>query len=149
MPFQPIPLVPAIAPFKGRIVSYKHDDADEHVLLCVIQLGIQITYAEAYRVTQQGGSTALGRVDLDLGKDDSVTCWVRRNGDAVVAISESIPDGTTGGSGTTSGIRQLYVLAGAFPPSAVAGTGTIDTYARQQIAALDARLDKIAAGAAG
>ncbi len=133
MTWQSIPLSPTIEPFKGRIAAYQHNDPDEHVLLVDIQLGVAVPYAEAYKINQVTGAvTPLGQIDLDMGKDDSVTCWVRRNGTAVVAISEAIPT-STGGSGTTSGIRRLYYQTGAFPPSTVGSAGgdtTLRNYLR-------------------
>jgi hypothetical protein len=49
---------------------------------------------------------------------------------------------------TGAAARYVFWPTGIFCPIP-AGTATVDNYARQQIMALDARLDKIAAGAVG
>lgn len=76
------------------------------------------------------------------GKDDSVALEILADGSVLVTISEAVP----GGGGATAQPDTQRIL-GVFPP--FAGGGAVDAWARQQIAAHEIRLDRIAAGAAG
>lgn len=75
----------------------------------------------------------------EAGKDDSVSLAILANGDLLISISEATP----GGTGATSGINVQRV-AGVFPPMPAPVGGTVDTWARQQLAGHETRLDGIA-----
>lgn len=74
----------------------------------------------------------------EAGKDDSVSLAILPDGSVLVGISEALP----GGTGATSGIN-VQRIAGVFP-AAPAPSGTVDTFARQQLAGHESRLDAIA-----
>jgi hypothetical protein len=80
----------------------------------------------------------------EAGKDDSVALEILPNGDVLISVSEAVP----GGAGATAGI-SVYRVAGVFPAMPAPTGGTVDAVARAQIAQHEARLDRIAAGAAG
>jgi len=80
----------------------------------------------------------------EAGKDDSVALEILANGDLLVSISEAVP----GGAGATAGIA-VHRVAGVFPAMVAPGGGTVDAWARAQLAQHEKRLDAISAGSAG
>lgn len=68
------------------------------------------------------------------GKDDSVALEILANGDVLITISEALA-----GQGGGTSQPEVHRVAGVFG-AYVAGSGTIDTVARQQIAQLRTHL---------
>lgn len=106
--------------------------------------GTSVGRARAWKVNLADFSDA-GEITIpnEVGKYDSVFFAILPDGSTLVGISEALP----GGAGATAGI-SVQRIPGVFPAAPTA-SGTVDTWARQQLTQHEVRLDRIAAGAVG
>lgn len=100
----------------------------------------EIAYTAAYLVDSAGRATKLGQSE-PYGKDIAVSVVIRG-----LVFELWVTEPPPYGSGAASQMHRYDFPIGLGTP---AGTGTVDSVARAQLANHETRLDRIAAGAAG
>lgn len=106
-------------------------------------LGVPVPTAEVYAVTRTGVATSIGKSNLKT-RDDSASSEAFEDGTARLWVSEM----DEGAGGATCHV-EYYDFPNAVPPMPPPASGTVDVWARQQIAAHERRLDAGAAGLTG
>lgn len=138
----------------GPLIRLVHASRDDLDWLILGGIHAPTGQAKLYKVLANGTWTALPAFGT-AGKDDSLILKILPNGTLRAILSEALvkTDGTSDSGSTV--LPTIYDFPGVFP-AYVAGSGTVDAVARQQIASLttlvnghESRLDRIAGGAVG
>lgn len=138
-----LPGLPAGA-FLASVSTKMLPGAGEYILLSVLVLGVPVAYTATYIVDRAGNALQLVRDDA-LGKasDACAECYA----DGTVRQFTIEADPVPGAPGSSSGI-SLYDV-GPFINLARDVQSSDTTALAAEVAALDARLDRIASGAQG
>ena len=107
-PTRTLILDPPIEGFGVRVDFKVHWNGE--MLLIVDHFNAPISSVKLYKVGLTGATSFIGESD-PLTKDDSGSAGIdERNGDVILAVSEALE----GQSGSTSGVRKLYIWSGFF-----------------------------------